>query len=190
MSKRISTDKKVFDNNGNVAVNNLNNDLLTKVVTKMKRTNGGVCVARGFVYGTSYPMMIVDAHSDLESPDSHIEVALWPDKDDANFYLTRSFIFKRTEMGIKKWEDFCESVSGRSAVWERDLIGNFFIGHITQSKSVYDKQVFLFENIVVDRFLGRIDPLQVQAILPRETKKAVKKPVSKVANLLEDDDEE
>lgn len=189
MTKQFK-DKKVFDNNGNVAVSNLNNNLLAKVVERMKRRDSGACVARNFVYGTSYPMMVIDAHSDKEGPDTHIEVALWTDKNNADFYTIRSFIFKRTETGILKLEDFCESVSGSSAIWDRDLIGNFFIGHITQSKSVYDKQVFLFENLVVDRFLGRIDPLQVQAILPRETKKVSKKPTQKIANLLDDEDEE
>lgn len=183
-------DKKIFDNNGNVAVSNIDANLLEQVVNKMKRTNGGVCVARGFVYGTSYPMLLINAKSNVEGPDSYVEVALWTDKDDADFYITRSFVFKRTEMGIRKWEDFCESVSGSSAIWERDLIGNFFIGHITKTKSFYDNQVFYFENLEVDRFLGRIDPIQVQTILPKNKIKSVKKHTSKVANLLEDEEEE
>ena len=93
-------------------------------------------------------------------------------------------------MGIKKWEDFCENVSGRSAIWERDLIGNFFIGHIISTKTYYDNQVYLFENLVVDRFLGRIEPMQIQLKGENSKNKVSKKPTQKIANLLDDEDEE
>lgn len=189
MKSKNNAEKKVFDNKGNVAVRNLNANLLEQVVKKMKRTDVGICVARQFVYGTQYPMLIINACSETEGPESHVDVAIWTNSNDADFYVVRSFIFKRTENGIKKWEDFCEQVSGSSAIWERDLIGNFFIGHITKTKTIYDKQVFFFENLAVDRFLGRIDPKQVH-ILPKNNTPAPKVQTSRMAMLLDDDEED
>lgn len=190
MKEKCISKKKIFDEKGNVAVNNLNAKLMEQVINQMKRTNGGICVARQFVYGTEYPMIIVNVRSETQGPESYIDVALWPDMDDADYYITRNFVFKRTERGIKKWEDFCEKVSNSSAIFEKDLIGNIFIGHIDSSKARYDNQVFYFENLVVDRFIGRIDPRQVNMVLPNKSNPATQKHTPVVADLLEDDEEE
>lgn len=184
-----SKDKPVYDNNGNIAVNNLNTKLMEQVLNKMKKTDAGICVGRQFGYGTEYPMLLINAYSETEGPESHVEVALWTNKDDADFYVTRSFMFKRTVTGIRKWEDFCEAVSDGSAIFEKDLIGNFFIGHITKTKTHYDNQVYYFENLVVDKFLGRIDPLQVDLMLPKESNVSKRKRTSTVTLLLEDEEE-
>ena len=58
MKEKCISKKKIFDEKGNVAVNNLNAKLMEQVINQMKRTNGGICVARQFVYGTEYPMIM------------------------------------------------------------------------------------------------------------------------------------
>ena len=58
---KYNKEKPVFDNNGNIAVSNLNTKLMEQVVNKMKRTDGGICVGRRFVYGTEYPMLLINA---------------------------------------------------------------------------------------------------------------------------------
>lgn len=180
----------LYDNNGSVAVANMDPKLLKSVIDNMKSTKVGNCVSRQFVYGKEYLFLILNVRSDIDSPKTHIEVALWPDSDFAQHSITRDICFTRTEGGIRTFESFCERASGGKAIWERDLIGNFFMGHISEGKSRYNNQNYYFENLIVDKYVGRIDPTRANDLI-------VSKPVTDktpkhktiVADLLAEDDD-
>lgn len=154
--------KGLIDRNGCIVINNINEQLIDGIVRKIKSSNHGQCVCRQFDIGKKYTMLITDILSKpLETNKIELTFALWVDESDASHYITRTIPFYITDTTRHIWETFCEKVSGGKARWEQDLLGNFFIGHISYSKVKTQDGVFSYENIVVDEFLDRLDPDKV-----------------------------
>lgn len=178
---------------GTIHIDNINRALLTTLVNKMQKRDSGFSVCRQFVYGKPYTMLLLDVKSEIDTTKVIITVALWPDESDATYYITRQIPFYTKPENIHVWEDFCEAISGGKAVFENELLGNFFIGHIVKNKVYFDKSPTYFENVVVDKFIGRLDLDKAKDIIgSNKTKESpvTKTTKSRVANLLEDDDEE
>lgn len=178
---------------GTIRVDNLHQGLLTKLIEKMQQKDSGHCVCRQFVYGKTYTMLLTDVRSEMDSAKVVVTVALWPDEKDADYYVTREIPFYVKTENVHVWEDFCEAVSGSKAIWENDLLGNFFAGHIVKNKSYYDGKAVYFENLVVDKFIGRLDLGKASEIVKSKKEKqnlVTKKHTPVVADLLEKDEEE
>lgn len=185
--------KVLKEKDGTIRIDNMQQGLLTKLVEKMQQKDTGHCVCREFVYGKIYTMLLTDVHSEMDSAKVVVTVALWPDEKDASYYVTRQIPFYVRTDNVHVWEDFCEAVSGSKAIWEPDLIGNFFAGHIIKNKVYFDGKPTYFENLVVDKFIGRIDLIKATEIVKGKGEKqrpVMKKHTPVVANLLEDDEEE
>jgi len=177
---------------GTIRIDNMQQALLTKLINKMQQTDSGHCVCRQFVYGKPYTMLLTDVSSAIDSAKVIVTVALWPDEKDATYYINRQIPFYVRTENVHVWEDFCEAVSGSRAIWENDLIGNFFVGHIVKNKSYYDGKAVYFENLVVDKFIGRLDLAKATEIVKnkREKQKPVmKKPNPDLVKLLDDEEE-
>ena len=185
--------KILKDKNGTIRIDNIQKGLLDVLVRNMQKKDSGYAVCRQFVYGKPYIMLVTEVESEMTSTKVIVTVALWPDENDATYYVTRKIPFYNKPENIHNWEDFCEAVSGGKAVFENDLLGNFFIGHIVKNKVYFDKSPTYFENLAVDKFIGRLDLEQAKDIVGRQKaaqSNVTKKSTSKVANLLEDDDED
>lgn len=185
--------KVLKEKDGTIRIDNMQQGLLTKLIEKMKQTDSGHCVCREFVYGKVYTMLLTDVHSEMDSTKVVVTIALWPDEKDATYYVTRQIPFYVRTENVHVWEDFCEAVSGSKAVFEPDLIGNFFVGHIVKNKVYFDGRPTYFENLVVDKFIGRIDLAKATEIVKckREKQKLVtKKSKPTVVKLLDDEEEE
>ena len=186
--------KKILkDKDGTIRIDNIQKGLLSVLVQNMHKKDSGYAVCRQFVYGKPYIMLLTEVESEMTSTKVIVTVALWPDENDATYYVTRKIPFYNKPENIHNWEDFCEAVSGGKAVFENELLGNFFIGHIVKNKVFFDKNPTYFENLVVDKFIGKLDLDKAKDIVgskKAEQSPAAKSTKSKVANLLEDDDEE
>ena len=154
--------RALINKNGCIEVQNLDKNLISTLTKKMKSNNCGQCVCRQFVRDKEYIMLITNVLSKpLETNRIELTVAIWTDEKNASYYVTRTIPFYNTDTTVHTWEPFCEKVSGGNAVWERDLLGIFFVGHITYSKVKTDNGMFSYENLVVDKFLDRLDPEKV-----------------------------
>lgn len=176
---------------GSIHIDNINIGLLTKVVDRMKQKESGFSVCRQFVYDTPYTMLLTDVKSELGSDKVMVTVVLWTDENDSNNYVTREIPFYLKPGNLHVWEDFCEAVSDGKAIFENDLLGNFFVGRIVQNKAYYDKKLTCFEKILVDKFIGRLDLNKAKDIVDSKKEKkstVMKKTKSKISILLADDD--
>jgi len=149
--------KCLKDEKGDILIGNIKDDLISRMISKMQERNSGSCVCRQFVYNKAYTMMLYDVRSELEASKIIITVVIWPDESDAGYYVMRQITFYNMPENIRIWEEFCEKVSGGAAIWENELLGNFFIGHIVKNKVLSADRPIWFENLVVDRFIGRLD---------------------------------
>lgn len=131
-------------------------------------------------------MLLINVSFDIGKGTEKVTVALWPDEDDAGYYVTKEVTFNITS-NINIWYEFCESVSNKAAIFEKDLIGNFFVGHFTQKKVRYEDRTLTFENIVVDRYIGRIDPEKVEIIDEVGKSKARNNPGKTLSEIMDDD---
>lgn len=175
---------------GTIHVENIHQGLLTKVLERMQQKDSGHCVCRQFIYGKSYTMLLTNVLSKMDSAKVMVTVALWPDEEDATYYVTRDIPFYVKTENVHVWEDFCEAVSGSKAIWENDLLGNFFAGHIVKKQTYYDGKAVYFENLVVDKFIGRLDlskAIEIVESKKTERKPAKKKPTSGLADLFKED---
>lgn len=185
--------KCLKDKNGVVHVDNIQENLLTKLITRMQQSNSGHCVCRQFVYDKSYTMILIDVCSQMDTAKVIVTVALWPDEADAGYHITRQIPFYVKTENIHVWESFCEAVSGKKAIWENDLIGNVFVGRIVKNKATYDGKITYFENLVVDKFIDKLALNNLIAIVNQKSKSTGKTTMKKqstiVKDLLEDDAE-
>ena len=185
--------KVLKEKNGTIRIDNIHPGLLTRIIEKMKQKDSGHCVCRQFVYGKSYTMLLTNVLSQIDSVKVIVTVALWPDEEDAAYYVTRDIPFYVKTENVHVWEDFCEAVSGRKAIWENDLIGNFFVGHIVKNKTYFDGKAVYFENLVVDKFIGRLDlrkTIEIVESMKTDPIPAKKKPTSKANVLLIEDEDD
>ena len=186
-------DKKLIDEKGVMHIENIQRALLEPLVKKMEKNDSGYTVCRQFAYDRQYMMLVIDVFSQMASTKVIVTVALWTNENDASSYVTRKIPYYIKEENLHVWEDFCEEVSGGKAIFENHLLGNFFIGHIEKNKVYFDKKPTFFENLVVDKFVGRLDVDKAREILGNsitEQKSLVKKTSPKIANLLEDEEED
>lgn len=185
--------KVLKERDGTIRIDNLQQGLLTRLIEKMQQMDTGHCVCREFVYGKLYTMLLIDVLSEMASTRVVVTVALWPDEKDATYYVTRQIPFYVRTENVHVWEDFCEAVSGSKAVFEPDLLGNFFVGHIVRNKVYFDGKPTYFENLVVDKFIGRIDLEKATEIVKNKKEKqkpVAKKPSPVIVKMLEDEEEE
>ena len=68
--------KCLKDKNGVVHVDNIQENLLTKLITRMQQSNSGHCVCRQFVYDKSYTMILIDVCSQMDTAKVIVTVAL------------------------------------------------------------------------------------------------------------------
>lgn len=185
--------KSLKDKDGTILIDNIQEKLLSQLITRMQQTDSGHCVCRTFVYDKSYTMILLDVCSHMDSSKIIVTVALWPDEAYAEYYITRSIPFYVKTENIHVWEAFCEAVSGEKAIWENDLIGCVFVGRIVKNKAIYDGKITYFENLIVDKFIDRLDLNSLRAIVIKKElgkNKVTQKKQSKIVKTLLEDDEE
>ncbi len=184
----MGNNTNLYDNNGIFQVGNLRQELLNHIVTDMRKNDRGSVVARRVVMDHQYTMVVIGVQEDrLSSNKVGIELAIFPDDQDAKYTVNRTITFSKSGSAVRIWEQFCDEVSSGKAIYSRDLIGNIFIGKLFQTKAKHDNQMMTYEHVTVDKWIGKIDPDQV---VLNGNAYSVKKPHKSVVKDLLDEDED
>lgn len=182
--------KSLFNSKGQIQIDNIDTNLLSNVVTRMKSAAAGSVVARQFVLDKQYPMLITNVNEEkLESSKITVTVVIWTDDTDASYKVKRDITFFTNGGAVRVWEQFCYDVSAGKAIFTRDLLGNFFIGRMIQTKKNTEDGLKIYEKIEVDKFLGRIEPDKV-SVVPKVARTSTTQRTVNIANLLDEDDED
>lgn len=179
--------------NNNIAVDNIRAEVLGAVVKKMKSNQPGTLVARQFEYDQDYTMLITNVRENTSNDKMDVDFEVFLNDKNANHSINKTIAFSTGGNALTVWEDFCDAASGGQAIYSRDLIGNFIIGHFHQAKCKYNDGVRKFDNVVVEKWIDRIDTSKVNVEEPADNhkrKRNIGNTRSVSATIMDDDDDD